>query len=133
MDISKLTPAPWFAYEGTVMTGPLEYGFGPTVACCCYEHIRHGKEKSGFESTDVELAHFIALARNAFDVMMRRGWYVVPQGETEPYLWGVRTNSGHDLPLKFLTSEPWTGVFNDPFTALVEANRWYRENVEKVS
>jgi hypothetical protein len=67
-------------------------------------------------------AAFIALARNAFDVMMRRGWGIFRlkdetwrvQDEFSLWLW----NDG-----RFFDGP-------DPFTALVEADRWYRENVE---
>lgn len=71
---------------------------------------------------------FIGLARNAFDVMMRRGWYPVPFGK--PVKWRVwHPNAGcrgfKGLPPFDL------GPWGDPFTALVESDKWYRENVEE--
>ncbi len=70
---------------------------------------------------------FIALARNAYDVMMRRGWYPVP---VESELWNVCTQGlAGKLPEEFW--EAWRKLrFADPFTALVEADAWYREHVE---
>ncbi len=76
---------------------------------------------------------FVALARNAFDVMMRRGWSVgchngkfaafmpasVPQGK---YM-----AQGSTVVIK---DDLEQGYRADPFTALVEADEWYRENVE---
>jgi hypothetical protein len=76
---------------------------------------------------DVGDAHldFILLARNAFDVMMRRGWnpyYAADDGwRVEDGGCGGRTTAEVNIGGK-----SWP----DPFTALVEADRWYRENVE---
>lgn len=61
---------------------------------------------------------FLQLARAAFDVMMRRGWGVENRGgwyATSKY--GDRAVGGTDL-------------YPDPFTALVEADAWYKQNVE---
>ena len=74
---------------------------------------------------------FIALARNAFDVMQRRGWWVVSAGD-HPYHWRVRTKEGHDMPFDFVALDHG-GYFSDPFEALVEADKWYRENKDKTS
>ena len=64
-------------------------------------------------------AEFIVLARNAFDIMMRRGWWAQKRGEG----WAVYNNW---IPLP---SDPLT--WPDPFTALVSADKWYRKHVEK--
>ena len=73
---------------------------------------------------------FIALARNAFDVMMRRGWIAVqhcmtPGQETWIVLnkFKVAVERGGNSGVYFEAA--------DPFTALVEADKWYKENVEK--
>ena len=71
------------------------------------------------------------LAQNAFDVMIRRGWYAVPIKRMKFTWWVVRDQNGHDMPLAFITSHQSRGEFQDPFTALVEADKWYRENREK--
>lgn len=68
---------------------------------------------------------FIALSRNAFDVMMRReGWYPYPIGGE----WSVRVRglggTVHHMPFD---SMQWP----DPFTALDETDKWYSENVER--
>jgi len=60
---------------------------------------------------------FIVLARNAFDVMMRRGWSVRKDLDGE---WFCMESSRDGLAIKA----------KDPFTALVEADRWYKANVE---
>jgi hypothetical protein len=66
---------------------------------------------------------FIVLARNAFDVMMRRGWFVVPNYMTRPgTAWRVKTA----WPNCEVEWKEWP----DPFTALVEADKWFRENVD---
>jgi hypothetical protein len=71
-------------------------------------------------------AVFIALARNAFDVQMRREWWPVPARNGQ---WIVRSP---DNALDVMEGPPERDfqTWPDPFTALVEADRWYRENVE---
>lgn len=71
------------------------------------------------------------VARAAFDVMMRRGWTVscLSLDDEPKNFWVVRMLAGFDMPLRFLTLSHG-GRFPDPFTALVEARKWYRENVE---
>jgi hypothetical protein len=95
MDMSKLTPAPW-GKDWHAVEG------------CCSE-------------TDSE---FIALARNAFDVLMRRGWAVAKHFDH----WAVFYN---DDDMTWVV--PWDQwpKWSDPFTALVEADKWYKENIEK--
>ena len=71
-----------------------------------------------------EDADFHQLARAAFDVMMRRHWQAelwLAEGE----VWGV------DSAVAELPFELFEMRWPDPFTALVEADRWYRENVER--
>jgi len=57
IDLSKLTPAPWIADRREIEV-PENF---------------HIYDEGGHNEED---AAFIALARNAFDVMMRRGWGV---------------------------------------------------------
>jgi len=115
MDLSKLTPAPWEAmYAGEQpcvkdVVGPDSHLFQPDFG------------------TDTD-AEFIALAREAFDVMIRREWWAVPRYSHRPgSFWIVR--SPNDIePIDGLIDE--IGGWPDPFTALVEADKWYKENVE---
>lgn len=97
MDLSKLPSAPW------TDTGFGIYA-GGTDAFPCYS---------------VSVREFVVLARNAFDVMMRRGWSVTPTRSG----WKVRLPD-RDHPVELVT-------YADPFTALVEADALYREHVEK--
>ncbi len=111
IDLEKLSPAPWQS------TGhELYYGRSP----CFHQQIS--------KATDAE---FIALARNAFDVMMRRKWHA------EFYVggaWCVVTDDGGIL-YRFRANggDGLRITATDPFTALVEADKWYLENVEKVT
>ncbi len=66
---------------------------------------------------------FITLARQAFDVMMRRKWRVCPVAA--PEAWAVLNEKNVVL---WRNNECLTAA--DPFTALVEADRWYAANVE---
>ncbi len=102
MDFSKLSPAPWHGNVNTI--------------------TREGGEL--FCHADLE---FIALARKAFDVMVRRGWYPVRQPDGK---WTVCTN-GRAQYFPPLLWDSWRKlVFSDPFTALCDADEWYREKVE---
>lgn len=58
--------------------------------------------------------------------MMRRGWFAKKIVRS----WYVFTDSNFNSPYigLFLSQIP---VHADPFTALVEADAWYREHVEK--
>lgn len=70
---------------------------------------------------------FYELARNAFDIQMRRGWTPLKAEATAIVPNDGTTKSGR-LVLECLGKchRP------DPFTALVEADRFYRENVENI-
>ncbi len=74
---------------------------------------------------DFESGEGIVLARDAYKVMMRRGWGIcrLPDG------WGVLAPEKPVFPENRTIWGLWVGP--DPFTALVEADKWYRENVEK--
>lgn len=123
IDLMKLTPAPWFD-DGYRTYGPTE-GADKRNGPVLFEY------KNCFE-TDESDGPFIALARNAFDVMMRRGWIARRHPEvTLESRWHVDFISpGFDT----LLSREQTGYVHrhaDPFTALVEADAWYKSNVEK--
>lgn len=106
IDWSKLTPAPWEVLtdkDSQTLFIPRPNGFPMLLE----------------EDNDPVPLEFAALARNAFDVLTRRGWPVsrCPTGE-----WKV------DVPTRGGAS--WECRAGDPFAALIEADRWYRENVE---
>lgn len=61
------------------------------------------------------------LAHNAFDVMTRRGWHP----ERWEHGWVVRLS-----PTRVHSKNSLGIGFDDPFTALVEADKWYVENTE---
>ncbi len=120
IDLSKLTPAPWTVGEHEV------YGFrdcgGPY------------KVQVSLIETDRE---FTALARNAFDVMMRRGWSTsqLELDFRKPFPdrhgWCVLDDWG-EIPRIRRGEEPVI-TWPDPFTALVEADKWYKEHVEDIT
>jgi len=113
MDLSKLTPAPWESVATWKVVGSETGEF--ILARGLKGIANFAKEADG---------DFAALARNAFDVLMRRRWF--PNCHNGKW----RVESG------VVRLEGWIGDVanpieaNDPFTALVEADKWYRENVE---
>ena len=113
MDLSKLTPAPWEAdgYHG-------EDGWDVGVEDSDGVSLR--QLGTGFRKDDAE---FIALARNAFDVMLRRGWTATLIDTQD----GPRTAWHVDVGIRGQR----TASFDNPFVALVEADEWYKANVEK--
>lgn len=116
MNLEKLSPAPWKMDVGAIQTDPYDtpydwyFARGPIIKG---KIAKEGKEAA---NTDAE---FIALARNAFEVMMKREWHAEKTNDG----WEV-IGSGH--------AEIIDSRHPDPFTAIVEADKWYRENVEVV-
>jgi hypothetical protein len=113
MDLSKLTPAPWVSdKDGRVW---LDSGCDSSLVA---------------DLNEEDDAQFCALARNAIDVMVRREWTVTKWGYGESKdKWGVTTFKG-DWPHELLGMGPLANSHPDPFTALVEADSWYKANVE---
>lgn len=114
INLSKLSPAPW----------EIDKAFGPFALV----HRRPDGTVTYVGNTKTD-AEFIALARNAFDVMMRRGWnpikgssgqWYVEDERLEAFIHRLQTHGGDGRLIRA----------TDPFTALIEADRWYRENVE---
>lgn len=130
LDLTKLSAAPWTwhwperfdDYEGPMAS--LFDGSGEIVCNFGDSTLYYPTQGSEPSPTDAE---FIALARNAFDVMMRRGWEVhhIRVGQ-----WGVPYVMHEGEFRAWLKLDP-KALAADPFTALVEADRWYRENIEK--
>lgn len=132
IDQTKLTPAPWRSER--------RYSDGievvPRINCernadreCGRVADLVGAPYLGYESTVVN-AEFIALARNVFDVMMRRGW----EFRTVPGCGYCATfTTGHCVDDTWIAegNKPTMKRFHaDPFTCLVEADAWYKANVE---
>jgi len=118
-DPAKLTAAPWF------ITGfDVETDAGRTASL---EFIVSGNddwlfEKRSAQESDLE---FVVMARLAFDVMMRRGWHAFYH---HAGCWLVRDVNGERVCAGSIPVQA-----RDPFTVLVEADRWYRENVDNFS
>ena len=114
-DLIKLTPAPWHAVvlpDGMINEWMVRFASveNPCIPC---------------DSTVLDKAHaeFIALARNAFDVMMRRGWTIHKDERTGGWF-PVEVVGGHS-PIRLLRWEHHP--IHHPFEALVEADRWLAE------
>lgn len=127
MDLSKLTPAPWRTEDAgpdhrrTIVVADCNeapLGFVAVAECA-----------SGVADNPADAA-FIALSRNAFDIMMRRKWSPL-KSPVEGQGWRVDTNDGEYFStMSVLASYREPDHWPDPFTALVEADRWHVENVE---
>ena len=121
IDLTKLTPPPWTARE--VWPGWFDLS-GPNGRIFdCNEFDRHGEGAK-------DDALFCAMARNAFSVMTRRGWEVRNQDDLG---WCAVKQSGWPVDASWINngnSPTLKRFWPDPFTAIVEADRWYKENVE---
>lgn len=126
IDLSKLTPAPWEVRADNEPNAVDSIGKRPFA----FQLSDHGdKWRSavcmGWENHE-DMA-FVALARNAFDVMMRRGWRFKYKNAHNHMRWEVVNAFGTDgrpIPDEYR-------IADDPFTALVEADKWYTEHVER--
>ncbi len=57
---------------------------------------------------------------DAFVIQVKRKLWTVPVGDQ----WGLRMEQGHNLPLAFITQTEHRGLFPDPITAIIEADKW---------
>jgi hypothetical protein len=112
INLEKLSAAPWVAWQ-TQPTGSSTWDGKMAIAGLPILTVDRAPV---FREVD---AQFIALARNAFAVLMNRGWH--PR-RFEDGKWGVYGDN-----LLGVCAD----LADDPFTALVQADAWYRENVEK--
>jgi hypothetical protein len=133
----NLNPAPWVFSENdsegnvfpVIYSASCEPGQNLVATLSCSGHL------SGNLKCNRADGEFIALARNAFDVMMRRRWYAAYEdGAGDPCFSGWYAVEEHGVaidmsPVKGTKEYP---IKKDPFTALVEADKWYRGNVEKL-
>ncbi len=121
MDIAKLEPAPWEVVRDD-QSGcryiPHSSGFPMLVV------------DSDDGEHDIAALEFAALARNAFDVMMRRGWSLTRHPHLQTWSVTFRAKGFETI----LAREKCGYVHNhlDPFTALVAADKWYKEHIENV-
>ncbi len=128
MDLSKLTPADEF--EMVIdCDSRKDHTRGTQFWACTPD--RDTREEA---SADAELH---TLARNAFDVMMRRGWtaerFSLLGGGFSWRIPMVQANDmirQHGADAAEFKSFAILAKWPDPFTALVEADRWYATNVE---
>jgi len=113
LDLTKLTPAPWHVEKAwSEIVGEVWQVMGPRGLVGKFLQEQNAEE--------------CCLARNAFDVMTRRGWNPRCCG---PRGWIVQHEANYDVDETPADVVP--GVFwPDPFTALVEADKWYKEHVE---
>jgi len=136
IDLTKLAPAPWSilrdhgiikAFHPELEEGAVIVLGPPRGGTHMHPEVFASNEIVGYAMP--EAIEFVVLAREALDVMMRRGWYPVKEQRG----WIVATQG---MAAK-LTPTLWDGwkaiVAQDPFTALVEADAWYRTNVENTS
>ena len=106
LDISKLSPAPWHVEDypsswPSITSGPAD------------DASERRSIDDPMEPFDMAMC---AMARNFLDITMRRGWGVI----VHPDGWGV------DVILPKLRLMRW----DDPFTAVVEAEKWWVANME---
>jgi hypothetical protein len=124
LNLSRLTPPPWemdrhHQRDAETVYVAVHGPDGKAIFDTCNSErmeIEDNSDEDGPHYNDrIGEANlgFAALARNAFDVMMRRRIY--PQLFGSPGKWGVRVASCHHISA------------DDPFTALVEADRWLTE------
>lgn len=128
IDLNKQHPAPWRLEDQ-------DDGFYCIVDA-------NGRYVAGldrfFGHVGLAVAERIVLEHNAGDVMTRRGWNACKSPCDDN--WRVDMNDGgwlmryadgslaiEDEPEKMTSPAEWP----NPCTALVEADKWYRENMEK--
>ncbi len=137
IDLTKLTPAPWESTNDAVPYSPKQKNSFSDCGASIYglngcEVVIGGAQDEQGGAVGVlnnEDAAFIALARNAFDVMMRhKDWEIMWIGE-----WCVVSFCDiltKELYGKYMKDNQQR--FNNPFTAFVEADKWHQVNVEKL-
>lgn len=126
IDLIHLDPEPWIYDErvrcAAVYSGEKVNCFDDLEEVVAYMSWEPGGPPCDWPRRKANW-QFIALARNAFGVMMRRNWVPENRGKR----WGVDPSAADSQAFREWLDEH---SFSDPFTALVEADRWCRENVE---
>lgn len=137
IDLKKLTPAPWRIKSnhcrriyGNAGEPPVLMNDFDLVCEVDPVTINRGLKVSEFgtgkqfppveylyDRADAD-AEFIALARNAFDILLRRNWSVIKEPgnvfSIQQVGWDGRFHG-------------FANSFNDPYTAVVEAEKWFVE------
>lgn len=122
IDLEKLTAFPWDSVRGQ------QAGSSPPAA---YFLMRGPRVVVAKFKTE-EDCDFAAMASKACEVMVRRGWTVKS--------WIPGSQDGKAKRRFGVVDENWFWIHgddywrqsrHDPFTALVEADKWYRDNVEQ--
>ena len=113
IDLSALSPAPWEAE-------PFDPDFSGGAL-----YSTTGRFAGFLGNNNFTACQFVALARNAFEVMQNRSWTVRHVfGE----LWGVVDATTLQWPLELNGAlEDSLPATADPFTALVAADAWLKE------
>ena len=118
-DHAKLTPAPWTCT--TSCLGP-KWGFDvPELEEANYRDSRFGNGAD---------AEFIALARNAFDVLMRRRWAPIVSSVRNGKVagWSILDYANNEV-IESHDGDHWP----DPYTAIVKADKFATEQEAKNS
>ena len=113
LDLTKLSPAPF-----EVRQDPVEVGCKAVCHKFEYEPREFATVWIAREMKEAD-AVFLALARQAFTIMLKRGWGV----EKCYHGWSVYDHQGDFFFPGDKDSWP-----QDPFTAVVKADRWLTEN-----
>lgn len=134
MNLDRLTPAPWKKTTLVIHANAREPD-GPDK-CVQVVDSEHKDGEWNFLTVVARLdctrgkyeyeeanAEFIVLARNAFDVETRRGWYSVPH---TPGTWIAMNEYGKRL----CRNDHTFFIATDSRTPLVDADAWYVANVE---
>jgi hypothetical protein len=135
MNINNLTPAPWYAHnpdDGCCMNvlcvtnSPVEPDTesGDTTGIIAGTLIQTPMTLGQWHTRWEADAEFIALARNALDVQMRRGWSAQTFKSGYRDEWVIELENGSWL----YTNDGKRLTWPDPFTALVQADAWYTDN-----
>jgi hypothetical protein len=139
LDLANLSPAPWkVGREIYDNWGTVRDATGKPVASTCFHaqadfdafrrtHQFGTPEHDRGPEPIPTNAEFIALARIAFDVMMRRGWHAE---QSEDGSWFV-PQAIIEMFAAALRGAALATHHADPFAALVAAEEWYKANVEK--
>ncbi len=128
IDMTRLSPAPFTVRHDTATVTDAN---GGAVA-----HFFHGSTPET-KAQAMRDAESYALMRNAADVMARRGWGVkrlAYEGDGATiFRWVVTDAGGDGLQVQHPQHEQFVSSpepAEDPFTALVAADAWYREHGE---
>ena len=123
IDLSKLSPSPWY--------------FTPSTNDNLETFVFNEKDEDvpvlspiliNGDTCDANW-DFIVMARQAFDVMMRREWYALPNIWSKK--WTVLSSFG--VPIIHGNSDSVLFSSADPFSCLVEADEWFTNEESKRS